>query len=713
MKQVFFDGKGKVHLKDVPAPQCDNGHVLVRVANSIISTGTESMALAGGGSLLRQAFRRPDLARRTLRFATEQGVRAAVGLVRSASESWFPTGYSAAGTIEEIGGGVTSFAVGDRVACAGAGHANHAEFITVPVNLSVNIPEGLPFREACFATVGSIALQGVRRAQPTLGETVVVFGTGLIGLLTAQLLDANGCRVICADVAPERLRAAHELGFDHSVNVGEVDIVKAVLTLTGGDGADAVILTASTKSSEPLNQAFQMSRECGRVVIVGAVGMDLQREDFYHKEIDLRMSRSYGPGRYDPEYEGKGLVYPLGYVRWTETRNLAAFLDKVASKGVEVAPLISAEYSIDDAIAAYQRVVSGDAATIGVVLNYPDGESRETRDRDWHLATASAISKSQVGLVLVGAGNFSRVMHIPNLKALSKCVSVRAVVSRSGGSARRASEELGASLATTDLTTALAAEDIDAVLIATRHHLHAQQCLDAARASKHIFVEKPLGLTSEECQEIMATVEQYGVLCTVGFNRRLATLTRALRATLGNVTGPKQMIYRVNAGPLPKSHWLLDPLIGGGRIVGESCHFFDLMTFLAGSDPVSVSAHSVSGYTDEEFAAIVRFADGSIGTLIYTGLGDPTFPKERIEVLVGGGVAVLDDFRSLTLSGLPGRNIKMRTQDKGHRALLTNFLDAVKGEGKLAVTAQDGFVAMLCTEAVKLSLSENRSVQLE
>ena len=331
MKQVFFDGKGELLLKDVPAPTCVPGQLLVRTACSLISTGTEATALAGGGSLLKQALRRPDLMRRALSLVASRGLRATAGLVRDAAENWYPLGYSAAGTVVAVGDGVDGFSVGDRVACAGAGYANHAEFISVPRNLAVTLPDALSFGEGCFATVGAIALQGVRRAEPTLGETVVVIGAGLIGLLTAQILHANGCRVICVDVEAARLKLAASLGVEHTMQAGAVDVVQSVLALTGGDGADAVIVAAGTQSSAPVNQAFEVCRERGRVVIVGAVGMDLEREQYYRKEIDLRISRSYGPGRYDAEYEQKGLTYPLGYVRWTETRNLAALLELVVA----------------------------------------------------------------------------------------------------------------------------------------------------------------------------------------------------------------------------------------------------------------------------------------------------------------------------------------------------------------------------------------------
>ena len=369
---MFFDGTGKLHMEDVPAPVCSSGRVLVQVHSSVISAGTEAASLAGGGSLLRQALRRPDLVQRTLKYAAQQGVAAAVALVQGASENWFPTGYSAAGTIVEVGDGINGFAVGDRVACAGAGFANHAEFISVPQNLCVKIAAQLSFQQAAFTTLGAVALHAVRRAEPTLGETIVVVGSGLIGLLAAQLLRNNGCRVICTDLAPERLALASFFGAT-PLQAADGDLVRRVHTLTAGLGADAVLLCAGSKSSQLVNQAFEMCRERGRVVVVGAVGLDLERNAMYRKEIDLRISRSYGPGRYDSEYEEHGTTYPVGYVRWTETRNLQMIVDLLAAGTLDVQPLVSAEYSVSEAVAAYGRITSGDAAAVGFRLRVSGG----------------------------------------------------------------------------------------------------------------------------------------------------------------------------------------------------------------------------------------------------------------------------------------------------------------------------------------------------
>jgi predicted dehydrogenase/threonine dehydrogenase-like Zn-dependent dehydrogenase len=711
MKQVFFNAKGELLLKDVPAPACGPGDVLVRVAYSLISSGTESTAVAGGGSLLRQALRRPDLVRRALRFGAAQGYKAMFSMVRAVSSQWMPTGYSAAGVAIETGADIRDISKGERVACGGAGYASHAEFIAAPRNLVISAPEAVTLKEAAFTTIGAIALQGVRRAEPTIGETIVVVGTGLIGLLTVQILRANGCRVIATDIAVARLLRAKELGAEHTINSAENDPVNAVQSLTGGLGADAVILTAGAKSSEPINQGFKMVRERGRTVIVGAVGMELERADFYNKEIDLRISRSYGPGRYDRRYEEHGLDYPLGYVRWTENRNLAAFLELVAAKRVDVASLITDEFPIERAPEAYEKVVKGGPATIGVLLAYPGAERETQPERTYRLKNSLQPPLSSLHMALVGAGQFAQAVHIPNLKSMRPDVAVTAVISGSGAGARQAAESLGAGLATTDFAEALKSPDVSAVLIATRHNLHAAQCIAAAEAGKHIFVEKPLGLTVEECQLVVEAVERAGVLLSVGFNRRLSAPAQAvLEALRAAGPGPKQIVCRVNAGPLPKSHWTLDPAEGGGRLVGEGCHFFDLMAYLIGADPVSVSAQK-AGDSLDDVSAVVRFADGSVGTLIYTGLGDPSYPKERIEVFAGRGVAVIDDFRSVEFTGMRGKPARLSGQDKGHRALLANFVAAVQGRQPLAVTARDGLIATACAvaalEAIKTGRAED------
>lgn len=711
MLQVFFDGTGKLHVEDVPAPVCSSGRVLVQVHSSVISAGTEAASLAGGGSLLRQALRRPDLVQRTLKYAAQQGVAAAVALVQGASENWFPTGYSAAGTIVEVGAGITGLAIGDRVACAGAGFANHAEFISVPQNLCVKIAAQVSFQQAAFTTLGAVALHAVRRAEPTLGETIVVIGSGLIGLLAAQLLRNNGCHVICTDLAPERLALASSFGAT-ALQAADGDLVRRVHALTDGLGADAVMLCAGSKSSQLVNQAFEMCRERGRVVVVGAVGLDLERNAMYRKEIDLRISRSYGPGRYDSEYEEQGATYPVGYVRWTETRNLQMIVDLLAAGTLDVQPLVSAEYAVSDAAVAYRRITSGDAAAVGVLLSYPQSDPLRAPLRVWQPDVVRQLRPGQVGLVLVGSGQFARLMHIPNLKSLQSEVIVRSVVSATGGSAQQAAQALRAGSATTDFAAALALPGVDAVLIATRHNLHAAQCIQALRAGKHVFVEKPLGLDTSECRAVLMEAESAALLCAVGFNRRFSVLAIALKESLDKTVGPKQLSYRVNAGALPADHWLLNPAIGGGRLVGEGCHFFDLLCWLCGSEPESVAAQSV-GATADDVACTLKFLDGSVATFVYSALGDARAGKERIEVMAGGGLAILEDFKSLVVSGMPGRSRRLRVADKGHRVLLRHFLDAVRGREPLRVSVRDGLRAALCAAAAQRALASRATENIE
>ncbi len=711
MKQIFVDGKGSLLVKDVPAPACKAGQVLVRVHNSVISGGTETTALKGGGSLIRRAIKEPHLVLNTVKFAMQQGVGATVGAVKDVADSWLTTGYSAAGEVIEVAPDVLGLKVGDRVACAGFGFANHAEFIAVPQNLVAVMPAEVDYQSAAFTTIGAIAMQGVRRCEPTLGETIVVIGTGLIGLLTAQILLANGCQVICTDLAPVRLDKARELGVKHIINAGDTDAVKAVQAITNGAGADGVILTAGTASSAPMNQAFKMCRERGRIVIVGAVGMELERGDFYVKEIDVRMSRSYGPGRHNPLYEEKGYDLPPGYVRWTENRNMLSFMQLIADDKLHIAPLITHRQPIDTAPEAYKAVAQTDE--IGVVLQYPNAAKQNLPDTVWHPSvTTKGNHQGKVGIALVGAGNFAKLMHIPNLNKLADKVNATNVITGSGGSARQAAEALNAPNATTDFTGALQDAATQAVLISTRHHLHAEQCIQAANAGKHIFVEKPLGLTLAECQDVLAAVEKNQVLCTIGFNRRFSPVAMTLKNSVSKLNGPKQVLCRVNAGALPATHWLRDPAVGGGRIVGEGCHFFDLMMWFVDSDPVSVSATALNNDLDE-LTATVTYADGSTGTMIYTGHGSSSYPKEYIEVIGGGGIGVLDDFKSVTLSGLSGKSQSLRKQDKGHAALLENFVDAIQGNAPLLVTAKDGLLATATAVAALESAQTGQRVLIQ
>ncbi len=704
MKQIFFDGKGKLMVQDVPVPEVPARGALIRVHYSLISTGTELTQAAGGGSLIRKALQQPDLVRRAVQLALREGLSFTAGQVRDLSETWFPAGYSAAGVVVEVGSEVAGLRPGDRVACAGGGFANHAEYDAVPINLIAPIPAGVDTRHAAFANLGAIALQGVRRAEPTLGETVVVVGLGLIGQITAQILDAAGCQVIGTDPVAARRDLAARLSGALTIDPSHGDAARQVLALTDGVGADRVILCAATSSSAPTNEAFMMCRERGRVVMVGAMGMDLERPEFYRKELDFVISRSGGPGRYDRMYEEEGIDYPIGLVRWTEQRNMAAFLQLVADGKIELDPLISAEHPVEEAAAAYQAAGSG---ALAVLLSY-GAPGEEALHRPLHfLVRAVRPRTGRIGMALVGAGSFARAVHLPNLRQ-SPYFDLQAVISGSA-SAAQVARKYHVPLAATTLTAALTDSGVDAVLIATRHHLHAEQAVAAAEAGKHLFIEKPMALTVEDCRAILDAAAASGVLVTVGFNRRAAPAARELKTALDAIRTPKTVIFRVNAGPLPGSHWLNDPTIGGGRLLGEGVHFIDFVRGMIGLEPLSVSAE---GSADRQhFSLTMRFPDGSLGIVIYTPHGTPAFPKERVEAFAGNGVAVLDDFRSLRFIGMPGRDIKSG-QDKGHRALLDNFGAAIRGEADLTISGVDGLEATRIALAALASIQTGRAIDL-
>lgn len=697
MKQVFFDGKGKLLVEEVPAPAQPENGVLMRAAASLISSGTEMTAASGGGSLIRKAIEQPHLIKRAVELALREGLGFTAREVQNISESWFPVGYSASGVVVTPGHESGGFRAGDRVAGAGAGHANHAEYNAVPSNLLARIPDGVTYQQAAFTTVGTIALQGVRRAEITLGETVVVVGLGLIGQIACQLLDAAGCRVIGSDILAERRELAARLAGAQTIDPTLGDAAQQVMRLTDSVGADKVILCAATASSQPTNEAFKMCRERGRVVMVGAMGMELERPDFYNRELDFVISRSTGPGRYDRDYEERGVDYPIGFVRWTEQRNMEAFLQLVADGKLDLDSLISSEYPVEQAAEAYEAVQKG---ALGVLLTYGDAD-KVVDERPQVVTRATRPSQGKIGVAVVGAGNFARGFHIPNLQA-NHAFQIEAVVS-GGASAAQVAEKAGARLATTDLAAALADPAVDAVVISTRHHLHAEQAIAAAEAGKHIFVEKPLSLTVANAEAILQAAAKHNVLLTIGFNRRLAPTALALKRALKGIPSPKMLVFRVNAGPLPPAHWLNDRAEGGGRLLGEGVHFIDFLCGMLDADPVTVGAQgSADG---QNFVVTLRFPDDSLGTVIYAAQGDPGFAKERVEVFAGGGVAVLDDFRELTFSGMAGQSVKGKP-DKGHAALLANFGGAIRGKADLAIIGLDGL------RATRIALAAYDSMRL-
>lgn len=704
MKQVCLVKSG-IAVVEVPAPACAPGGVLVRTSHSLISTGTEMAVTGGGGGegLVRKALANPALVRRVWDKVESIGLRQTIQLVRARHESTLPLGYSAAGEVIEVGSGVRHLEVGDRVACAGAGYANHAEVNFVPQKLVARIPDGVAYPAAAFATLGAIALQGVRRLGPTLGEQVVVVGLGLVGQLTVQLLRLSGCRAFGVDLVPARIDLARAFGMEDGVRPDERDPVAVIQEWTAGAGADGVIVCASAGDPALLNRAFELCRSKGRVVLVGDVPIRISRDRIYRKELDFFISCSYGPGRYDPEYEERGLDYPLPYVRWTEGRNLAEVVRLIDDGSLRVAELVGATVPVDEAARAY-ALLQAPERPIAVLLDYRLAErAAQPLARTVQVCVPRPAAAGRVVVGVIGAGSFFRSVHLPNLVRHAG-FSVKWAATRSGLALRDLAVRHGIPRVTTDVAELLDDPEVGAVLIATRHDLHRPFVLQAVAAGKHVFVEKPLGLSVAECEEIVAAVERAGVLLTVGFNRRMAPLARRAKTLLDRVREPKTVLYRVNAGPLSADHWLRDPIQGGGRLMGEGVHFFDLMRWLVGAEPVSVRASALDregtqGPDPDNVAITVSFADGSLGVLSYVSQGHPGLAKERVEMFGGGLALVLDDFASLDVYGVPGaKSERRRTSDMGHYQLLENFHAALTGKGSLEITALDGYRATWCAE---------------
>ena len=667
MKQIEQHYRsGRMRVVDVPAPRPGPGAALVRSCVSLISAGTEKQIVElAKASLAGKAMARPDLVRQVIRKARTEGVMQTIAKVRSKLDTPIPLGYSLAGVVVEAGA-ASGVAVGDRVACAGAGTANHAEYNVVPKLLMARIPEGVSDEAASFATVGAIALQGARIAAPQLGERIVVMGLGLIGLLTVQLLKANGCRVLGFDPNPGRVRLALELGADLAVSS---DLAATAAVFTAQHGADAVLLTASTTSHEPINLAATISRMKGRVVVVGLVGMQLDREPFYKRELDLRLAMSTGPGRYDADYEQGGRDYPLAYVRWTEQRNLAAFLDLVAAGRVTPERLVTHRFAIDDALAAY-AVLEGKLPSLAITLNYAAPSDPPARA----IAIPGRHPPAGDGIAFVGMGNYAKSVLLPAVKVAVGDAHLSTVVTATGLSAVGAAEGLGFARAATDVADVLRDSATSTLFIATRHDSHARLAVAALEAGKHVFVEKPLAMTADELNQVMAAAAAAPGLLTVGFNRRFAPMLVEAAAALAAAPGPTYLSYRINAGAIPRDSWVHGSE-GGGRIIGEVCHFVDTLSALCGADPVAWEALFPPG-VDDGLAATIRFADGSVGTILYAPAGDPAMPKERIEAIGTGIALTIDDFARLTIHQAGKTRTRKAAQDKGQRALVKAFLDA-------------------------------------
>jgi predicted dehydrogenase/threonine dehydrogenase-like Zn-dependent dehydrogenase len=671
MKQLLVKS-GKVSVEAVAAPQVGARNVLVRVQYSCISVGTEMAGVAMSAlPLYRRALKQPEHARKALQLMRDQGIRRTYDMIAGRLSAGTPTGYSAAGVVIAVGSEVEHLHVGDRVACAGAGIANHAEIIDVPVNLAAEIPQGLSADLASTVTLGAIALQGVRRAQPTLGESFVVVGLGILGQIAVQLLKANGCRVLGVDLDPRRIQLALENGMDAGLDPARENYVERVQKLTDGYGADGVIVTAASSSDKVISEALQSCRRKGRAILVGDVGLHLQRADLYRKELDFLISTSYGPGRYDALYEEGGLDYPIAYVRWTENRNMEAYLRLLADGKVKLSNLLAEPFDIDRAPRAYEALSAEGPKPLLVLLHYPQRPEAEPARISHRLPAAKPGDNSRIRLGLVGAGGFAQGMHLPNLVKLRSRYELRGVVSRTGANARAVAIQYSAAYSSTDFGQLLHDPEIDLLLIATRHNLHARMVLEALRAGKHVFVEKPLALDETELQAIERFYSESPnpPLLMTGFNRRFSPAIRRAAEVLAGRTTPFILNYRMNAGFIPADHWVHGPE-GGGRNIGEACHIYDLFNYLTGASVRGVQAVSIAPAgrqwrRNDNFVAVVSYTDGSVCTLTYTALGAKSFPKERMEIFCDGKVIALDDYKSLAIVGGHHNGWKSRTTEKG------------------------------------------------
>jgi predicted dehydrogenase len=654
------------------------GSLLIRSSRTLISAGTERMLVEfGQANLLEKARQQPDKVRMVMNKVATDGLMPTIASVQNKLDQPLALGYCNVGTVIEVGAGVSGFKPGDRVASNG----KHAEIVSVPVNLCARIPDAVSDEEAAFTVLGAIALQGMRLAAPTLGEAVVVTGLGLIGLVMVQLLRANGCRVLGLDFDPAKLALAREFGAETVDLSAGADPVAAAMSFSRGRGVDAVLITAATKSNEPVHQAALMSRQRGRIVLVGVTGLELSRDDFFKKELTFQVSSSYGPGRYDPNYEDKGQDYPVGFVRWTEQRNFEAILDMLADRRLDARSLISHRFPIDDAARAYD-LVSGGGNSLGILLAYPE---RPVESVGRSVAVDSATPSrpaSGARVSFIGAGNYATAVLIPAFKAAN--ASLQRVVSSAGVSGLHAARKFGFAETTTDADSVMSDASTDAVVVTTRHDTHARFVLGALEASKDVFVEKPLCLTLDELDAIQrgyqaARERGKAPRVMVGFNRRFAPQVQEIKQLLAGTPGPKAFVMTVNAGAIPESHWTQDPSVGGGRITGEGCHFIDLLRFLAGRVIVDHRTSWMTALTADSATIDLTFEDGSIGTVHYLANGSKQFPKERLEVFAGGRVLQLDNYRKLRGFGWPGfRSMNLWSQDKGQRACAAAFVDALR-----------------------------------
>lgn len=720
MKTVLQNVKtGVVSVEEIPAPLARPGRVLVRNVCSLVSAGTEKSVLEfSKANYLEKARKRPDLFRKVLNRAKNEGLWQTYKIVSNLIDQPIQLGYSSAGIVTEVGEGITDIKVGQRVACAGLFVATHSEMVAVPRNLLTPIPDGVSFEEACFVTLGSIAMQGVRLASPELSDHVVVYGLGLVGMVSAQLAVAAGCRVIGIDTDLEKVKIAQSFGCSGIVAGNEM--VQEVLNFTGGHGADKILLCAATKSNEPIEKIPAITRQKGMLVVVGDVSMNIPRRDYYDKEIDIRISRSYGPGRYDPTYEEAGVDYPYEYVRWTENRNMESVLELVGRRRLDLVALITHRFGIDEALKAYD-LIEGKAGEryLGIIIRYCDDKPAGQVITSVQYENAQT-EKSDLGLGVIGAGNFAKAFLLPSFQA-QKGVRFTGVCTASGVSSFSVAKKYGAIISTSDPEDIFKASECNAIIIATRHDSHAGYVVRGLNAGKAVFVEKPLATTIEDLNMVKETYcrlegEGKKPFLMVGFNRRFSPLASLMKQVFEKRDEPLSIVYRVNAGFVAGTEWVHDPVQGGGRIIGEGCHFVDFITYMAGTTPVSVHASPLrkGGKALEDVVTFtLQFANGSIGTVHYFSNGDPSMPKEMVEVFGGGISAQLVNFRSLKVFGAkaPGK-ANYVNQVKGFEEEAQAFVAACRSSSGSPIPFKQLYGTTLATILVEKSIRTGERLEI-
>ena len=685
MKQLLQNIKtGNSSIEDIPMPTPREGQALVKVEASLVSAGTERMVVEfAEKSLAGKARSRPDLVKQVIDKARREGLVNTVQAAFNRLDQPMALGYSSAGTVVKLGKGMQGFKIGQRVACAGGGFAVHAEYNVVPRNLLTPLPKNVDFESAAFTTLGAIALHGCRLAEPQIGENVAIIGMGLLGLLTAQIASAAGCNVLGIDIDPARIKLASSLGLQA---VSRKQAVGSASTFTSNRGFDVIIICADTSSNDPVELAGTIARDRARVVATGAVGLEFPRKIYYEKEISFINSRSYGPGRYDVNYEENGRDYPLGYIRWTEGRNFEAVVDLMSKGKLNVQPLITHRFPIDEGVRAYE-VITGKTKEkfLGVLLTYPETDEKLDDSKIVRFNAQTFKRSDVVSLGVLGAGLFANAVLLPSIRKAGN-IELVGIASSGGLHAQHSGKKFGFKYSTSDEDEIINDPNVNTVAILTRHDSHADLVIKALKVGKHVFVEKPLAITQEQLTKVEKVLrKKNNGLLTVGFNRRFAPLAQQLRASLADRTEPLHAHYRVNAGPIPLNHWTQDPVIGGGRIIGEACHFIDFITFLVGESPVSVTAHALPDmgkYSEDNVSMTFTFSDGSIGVVDYLANGDKSFPKERVEVFCGGQVSVLDDFILLETVRDGRKNRIKSAQDKGWMNEWVAFAKSIKDVGQ-------------------------------